>query len=138
MVVVVIIGILAVIAIPIFSHLRRSAQNNRFISDVRIFSQAFETYALKNGRWPPSAAGGAVPTGMSGELRDDNWSAVNSLGGRWNWDYKSNGITAAISVTGAAADDAQVAEVDKKMDDGSPSTGNLIKTNDRLIYILQK
>jgi prepilin-type N-terminal cleavage/methylation domain-containing protein len=138
MVVVVITGILATIAIPTFVHFRRNAQNNRFINDVRTFAQAFETYAMKNGRWPPSAANGAVPTGMSGELRDDNWSAVNSLSGRWNWDYKTNGVTAGISVTGATADDAQMTEIDKKMDDGSLSAGNLVKNGDRLTYILQK
>ena len=138
MVVVVIVGILAAIAIPTFVHFRRNTQNNRFINDVRTFAQAFETYAMKNGRWPPSAAAGAVPTGMSGEFRDDNWSAVNSLGGRWNWDYKTNGVTAGISVTAATADEAQMTEIDKKMDDGSLSAGNLVKNGERLTYILQK
>lgn len=138
MVVVVITGILAAVAIPIFVHLRRNAQNNPFMNDVRTFSQAFETCAMQNGRWPPTAANGVVPTGMSGELRDDNWSAVNSLGGRWNWDYKTNGVTAGISVTGATADDAQMNEVDKEMDDGSLSAGNLVKNGDRLTYIPQR
>jgi general secretion pathway protein G len=138
MVVVVIVGILAAIAIPTFGHFRRNAKSNRFIHDVRTFAQAFETYAMKNGRWPPSAANGAVPTGMSGELRDADWSVVNSLGGRWNWDYKTNGVTAGISITGLAADDAQMIEIDREMDDGSLSTGNLVKNGDRLTYILQK
>lgn len=138
MVVVVITGILAAIAIPIFVHLQRNAQNNRFINDVRTFSQAFETYAMKNGQWPPSAANGAVPTGMSGELRDDNWAAVNSLGGRWNWDYKTNGVTAGISVTGATVDDTQMLEIDKEIDDGNLSSGILVKNGDRLTCILQK
>jgi prepilin-type N-terminal cleavage/methylation domain-containing protein len=138
MVVVVIVGILAAIAIPTFGHFRRNAKNDRYIHDVHVFAQAFETYAMKNGRWPPGASDGAVPTGMSGELRDQDWAAVNALGGRWNWDYKSGGITAGISVTGATVDDAQLIEIDKQMDDGNLSSGNLIKNGARLTYILQK
>ena len=138
MVVVVIVGILAAIAVPTFGHFRRNAKSNRFIHDVHTFAQAFETYAMKNGRWPPSAANGAVPTGMSGEFRDNDWSETPSLGGNWNWDYKSNGVTAGISVTGATVDDTQMTEIDKEMDDGSLSTGNLVKNGGRLTYILQK
>ena len=61
MVVVVIIGMLAAIAIPAFGKIRRSAQNNRFVSDLRTFAQAYETYVLKNGAWPPNASSGVVP-----------------------------------------------------------------------------
>ncbi|HUJ44559.1 MAG TPA: hypothetical protein VLW52_13245 [Opitutaceae bacterium] len=106
--------------------------------DVRVFAQAFETYAMKNGRWPPSATDGAVPTGMSGELRDADWAQDCSLGGRWNWDYKTNGVTAGISVTDATVDDDQLLGIDKEMDDGNLSSGILVKNGNRLTYILQK
>ena len=139
MVVVVIIGLLAAIAIPTIAKVRRNAQNSRFINDLRAFSQAYETYALKYGSWPPNAGTGVVPTGMSGELRDANWTAVTSLGGHWNWDYKYvSSITAGISVVGATVDDAQMAEIDAKIDDGDLATGNFVKVNDRYTYILQK
>ena len=138
MVVVVIIGILAAIAVPTVARLRRSTQNTRFISDVRAFAQAFETYAMKNGSWPPNAGNGAVPAGMSGEFRDANWTVVNSLGGRWNWDYKMNGITAGISTTGVLVDDTQMTEIDANFDDGSLATGNFVKVSGRYTYILQK
>ena len=138
MVVVVIIGILAAIAIPTMVRIRRSTQNSRFASDLRTFAQAFETYATRNGIWPPNAGNGAVPTGMSGEFRDANWQAVNSLGGRWNWDYKMNGITAGISTVISNADDAQMTEIDAKIDDGDLTSGSFQKLNGRYTYILQK
>lgn len=139
MVVAVIIGLLAAIAIPAISHLQRVAQNNRFISDLRTFSQAFETYALEHGAWPPNAGSGAVPTGMSGEFRDAVWKADTSLGGRWNWDNKYVGsITAGISAVGVAVGDAQMAEIDAKIDDGNLTTGNFVKVSGRYTYILQK
>ncbi len=138
MVVVVIIGLLAAIAIPTMARLRRSAQNSRFISDLRTFAQAFETYAMKKGTWPPNASSGVVPTGMSGEFRDANWKAVNSLGGRWNWDYRFGGITASISTVLTNPDDVQMAQIDAKIDDGNLSTGIFQKVNGRYCYILQK
>ncbi len=138
MVVVVIIGLLAAIAIPTMARIRRSAQSNRFASDLRTFAQAFETYAMKKGTWPPNAGNGVVPTGMSGEFRDSDWKAVNSLGGRWNWDYKFNGITAGISTVLSNADDTLMGAIDAKIDDGNLSTGIFQKINGRYTYILQK
>ncbi len=138
MVVVVIIGLLAAIAIPTMARLRRNAQNNRFMSDLRTFAQAFETYAMKKGTWPPNAGNGAVPTGMSGEFSDASWKAVNSLGGRWNWDYKFNGVTAGISTVLPTENDAQMAQIDAKIDDGDLSKGIFRKINGRYTYILQK
>jgi len=138
MVVVVIIGLLAAVAVPTAARVRRKTQNSRFVNDLRAFSQAFETYAMKSGMWPPNGSSGVVPTGMSGELRDANWQAVNSLGGRWNWDYKTGGITAGISVSGVTVADAQMTEIDAKIDDGNLATGIFIKNTNKFTYILQK
>jgi len=137
MVVVVIIGMLAAIAIPAFGKIRRSAQNNRFVSDLRTFAQAFETYTMKNGSWPPNAGSGVVPAGMTGEFRDAAWRAVNSVGGRWNWDMNNFGVTAGISTTGVIADDAQMTEIDAKIDDGDLSTGLFVKNSNRFIFVLE-
>jgi prepilin-type N-terminal cleavage/methylation domain-containing protein len=137
MVVVVIIGILAALAIPTLMRLQRHTQNNRFINDLRIFTGAYETYTTQTGLWPASAGPGVVPAGMTGMFRDANWSAATSVGGNWNWDNNVNGITAAISVSGATADDTQMTEIDAKIDDGNLSTGLFIKANNRYTYILQ-
>jgi prepilin-type N-terminal cleavage/methylation domain-containing protein len=139
MVVVVIIGLLAAIAIPTVTRLRRRAQNSRFVSDLRAFSQAFDTYATKYGKWPPNAGTGIVPAGMSGELRDAAWSATNSLGGRWNWDYRNFGVTAGISTIGVKVGDDQMAEIDAVIDDGNLNSGHFVKASDgRYIYVLVK
>ena len=139
MVTVVIIGMLALVAIPAVRHAQHRSRNARFASDLRIFSQAFETYALKTGAWPPAAAPGVVPTGMSGELRDADWMSTNSLSGQWVWDYKMNGITAAISTTGVTVDDITMREIDAMIDDGNLTTGNFVESAPgRYSYILQK
>ena len=139
MIVVVIIGLLAAIAIPAFQRVQQSSQNSRFISDLRTFAQGFETYATKNGGWPPNAGTGVVPVGMSGEIKDSAWTTgKNSVGGRWNWDFNLNGITASISCVGVTASDAQMTAIDAKIDDGDLTTGNFQKVNGRFMYILEQ
>lgn len=138
MIVVVIIGLLAALAVPAFQRVRESAQNSRFVSDLRTFSQAYETYSMKNGAWPPNAGTGVIPAGMSGELNNAAWTtAKNSVGGRWNWDLNLNGNTAGISVTNVTASDAQMAVIDAKIDDGDLSTGRFQKYSGRFTLILE-
>ncbi len=138
MIVVLIIGLLAAMALPAFARAQRNSQNARFISDLRVFSQAFETYAMKNGSWPPNAGSGVVPAGMSGELKDSAWMVPkNSIGGRWNWDRNNFGGIAVISVVNATATDLQMQLVDEKIDDGDLNTGRFQKVSGRFVYILE-
>lgn len=138
MIVVVIIGLLAALALPAFQRVRANAQSSRFISDLRTFAQAFETYSLKNGAWPPNAGTGVVPAGMTGELKDAAWTtAKNSIGGRWNWDRNNFGGVAVISVANATVSDAQMEAIDAKIDDGDLTTGRFQKVSGRFCYILE-
>jgi prepilin-type N-terminal cleavage/methylation domain-containing protein len=139
MIVVVIIGLLAAIAIPAFKRVQDSARANRATNDFRVFTQAFETYSLQNGGWPPNASAGVVPTGMSGDFKASNWAATTSLGGRWNWDRNLGGVIAGISIQNFTATDAQLASIDAKLDDGDLSTGHFQKVSaTRVTYILEQ
>ncbi|MES2693501.1 MAG: prepilin-type N-terminal cleavage/methylation domain-containing protein [Verrucomicrobiota bacterium] len=136
MIVVCIIALLAALAIPALSRVRQSAQNSRFISDLRTFAQAFETYALQNGDWPANAGTGTVPAGMTGDVGNAWRTTRNSLGGRWNWDRNLN-VVAGISTTGTTVTDAQMAAIDAKIDDGDLETGLFRKFDGRFTYILE-
>lgn len=141
MVVVVIIGLLAALALPAFQRSQRASQNSRAINDFRIFAQAFEVYNTQNGTWPPNAAAGVVPTGMSKDFKEDTWRApINVLGGRWNWDVNRSEFLAGVSVSGATVSDEQLIEIDTKLDDGNLSTGFFQKISSsptRVSYILE-
>jgi len=130
MIVVVIIGLLAALAIPAFQRIQRASQNSRVVNDFRIFAQAFETYATENGSWPANAGAGAVPVGMSNTFKVGNWQAATTIGGRWNWDNSlASGGSCGISIQNFTCDDAQLAEIDAKIDDGDITTGKLRKTS---------
>jgi type IV pilus assembly protein PilA len=141
MVVVVIIGLLAALALPAFQRTQRATQNSRAINDFRVFVQAFEVYNTQNGAWPANAGAGVVPTGMSKDFKEDTWKAqVNILGGRWNWDVNRAEFMAGVSISGATASDEQLTEIDVKIDDGNLSTGLFQKISSsptRVSYILE-
>lgn len=137
MVVVVIIGLLASIALPALGRVRQSAQNSRFISDLRTFAQAFESYAALNGTWPPNASSGVIPTGMSRDFNEAAWTGRNSLGGRWNWDRNLNGISAGISTTNVTASDVQMIAIDRAIDDGDLEAGLFRRFSGRYTAILE-
>lgn len=138
MIVVVIIGLLAAIAVPAFQRVQRAAKTGRFVSDLRTFTQAFETYATESGTWPANAGSGVVPAGMTGTFKADVWTGTTVIGGRWNWDRNLNGVAAGISVASYTVSDAQLLEIDAKIDDGDLSTGLFQKvSSNRVSYILE-
>jgi len=139
MIAVTIIAIIALLAFPAFTKIRRSAQNARFISDLRVFSQAFESYSIETGLWPPNVGAGVVPAGMSRNFRVASWVAVTSVGGRWNWDVNNFGFVAGVSVSSPTADTAQMTLIDQRIDDGNLNTGLFRRVSDnRYSYILQE
>ncbi len=139
MVVVVIIGLLAALAIPAFQRVQRASQNARIVNDFRVFAQAFDIYNSQNGGWPANAGAGAVPTGMTSTFKEDVWKAPSTvIGGRWNWDKNRSEFVAGISISGATCSDEQLQEIDAKLDDGNLSTGNFQKLSDRVSYILEQ
>lgn len=136
--VVVIIGLLAALAIPAMQRVRRRAQNSRFVSDLRTFSQAFETYAMEHGDWPANAGSGVVPAALTDQISSMSWVAVNSLGGRWNWDAYRLGIKAGIATTGVTATPEQMAAIDKMIDDGDLTTGRFRAFSGRYVLVLDE
>jgi prepilin-type N-terminal cleavage/methylation domain-containing protein len=139
MIVVVIIGLLAAVAIPAFQRVQQNAATNRAVSDFRVFAQAFERYATESGGWPPNAGTGVVPTGMSGEFKTSVWQGTTSIGGRWNWDRSLGGIAAGISIVNFTFTGAQLELIDAKLDGSDLLTGILKKISaNRVRYILEQ
>ena len=73
LVVVVIIGILAAIAIPVFLNQRNAARNASVESDIRNMATVMETYYTQNDAYPALAAD---LTGAGGQVSSGNYVAV--------------------------------------------------------------
>ncbi|MDI1251481.1 MAG: prepilin-type N-terminal cleavage/methylation domain-containing protein [Lacunisphaera sp.] len=136
MIVVVIIGLLAALAIPAFQRVRMASENSRIANDYRIFAQAFEIYNTQNGGWPANVGPGVIPPGMAGDFKADVWQKATAVGGRWNWDKGLNGFTACISISTFTCPDSQLIAIDAKLDDGDLNTGNFRKTQPTRVSLI--
>ncbi len=142
MIVVVLIGLLATLALPAFQKIRTHSQNTATISDLRTFRAAFDTFALERGDWPPDSLGNTWPDAAtasllySGYLKQSQWEKVTPIGGSYDWDpdqfHNSNGV----SVDGYTVGNEQVAEMDRMVDDGDLSTGMFRSRSGGVIWIL--
>jgi prepilin-type N-terminal cleavage/methylation domain-containing protein len=129
MIVVSIIALLALIALPSFLRAREQAQNAKFINALRIATDAFAMYACEHNSYPPDVNRGIVPAGMApyfGPMLD--FTAKTPIGGNWDWDYKQFGFTAGVSVVGSGVSNAQITQIDAKIDDGNLNTGHFQDT----------
>lgn len=136
MVVVVIIGLLAALAFPMYQQLRRTARQSAFINDLRIARDAIFEYTFRTGGFPPDGSA-AIPTELDEVLRPDRWSKPTPIGGQWDWDYDVFGVTAGMSVNMPDATDDHMREIDQRIDDGDLSTGVFRKRSNGYIYIMQ-
>ena len=67
------------------------------------------------------------------------WQTPTPIGGQWNWDMNSAGFTAGVSISNFICTDAQLQEIDAKIDDGDLTTGNFQKVSaNRVMYILEQ
>lgn len=137
MVVVVIIGLLASIALPAFQRVKRQAVSKRYINDARQIRDAAERYAMDNGNFPPNGIGALHPA-LQGYVPDSLMnSTTTAIGGVWDWDYQQNGITASISVYLYTVSDAQLLDIDRTIDDGDLTTGLFRKIGSKAVLIIQ-
>lgn len=128
MVVVAIVGILVSIGIPSFAKARNQSRISRYLNDIRQAIDYIELYATENGSYPPDRMPRQAPDGLHEYVKRFDWSADTPLGGQWDWDFQSVGITAGVTVIGATASLADLLQVDQKIDDGNLVTGRFRRT----------
>lgn len=85
MVAVAIISIVFAIAVPAFQRIQAATRTAAIVNDFRVFSTGIQTYAVENGSWPPEAAVGEIPPGMSASL-GIAFTRPTPMGGKYNWE----------------------------------------------------
>lgn len=128
MVVVVIIGVLAGLALPAIAKVKQKALGARFMNDLRIARGMADLYVHEKGDWPPDGNAG-MPSELLEYLPPAQWSRTPCIRGFWDWDYNVFGFTAGLSVENYTGPDSQLVAVDKAIDDGDLSTGTFRKTS---------
>ncbi len=137
MVVVVIIGLLASLALPALQRVRRAAISKRYLNDARQIRDGAERYALEVGNFPPNGVAG-LHASLRGYIPESLMNSTTTvLGGVWDWDYQQDGFTASVSVYQFTAADPQLLDIDRTIDDGNLTTGLFRKMGSKVIFIIQ-
>ncbi len=130
MIVVVIIGLLAAMAIPAFQKVRENSRISRFASDLRTFASGLETMMLEVGALPGDPGTGSLSGGhaqLSEYINAATYTQETSIGGEWDIDSSDMGLNCVVGVDfGAAPTSEQLAmleAVDELIDDGDLTTG---------------
>ncbi len=140
MIVVVIIGLLAAMAIPAFQKVRNYSYASRLANDFRSFAGAFEIHALEVGTWPADGQGNSLPTSAEPYFEGTSWYQPPPNGGIWDWEVNRLGFVASVGLSEGDGnlDPAVYVKLDDILDDGNLATGVFRKSGDRYLYILQE
>lgn len=137
MVVVVVIGLLAMLAYPMFAKSRNNARAARFINDLRNGVHAFELYALQTGYYPEGTAPGIKPADMEDELKRPQWDKPTPIGGSWDWVVDEGDVYAGVAVVGPTVPPSILQTIDSRIDDGDLSSGAFQSTGSGVVYIIE-
>ena len=137
MIVVLIIGLLAALALPTMLIARGNARGVRFINDLRQARAAFETYAIEQGHYPDDGSPGGIPAGMDEALRPVKWDEKTPIGGQWDWDYRQFGVVAGVSVFMPDVPDSVMTKIDERIDDGNLESGLFHRRANGYIFVIE-
>lgn len=137
LIVVIILGILAAVAVASFGSSTRDVGDKTFVSNLRAFSEQFAVYELRTGGWPADRGPGVTPPEIGLMLDANNWSSRTPIGGQWDWDQGVFGVTAAISVENPDRTPTQMAEIDALIDDGNINTGRFRARTNGYMWVLR-
>ncbi|MCA9210864.1 MAG: prepilin-type N-terminal cleavage/methylation domain-containing protein [Planctomycetales bacterium] len=136
-VVILILGILAAVAVPKLMRKTREAQVTAVVRDLQMAYDAFERYYIEHGEWPEDVYSGNFPPEMKGYLDPKMFTQRNSLGGYYDWN-RGYGATAAISIKMEPVDIELFREIDQRLDDGNLNKGNVKRQSSyHLNYIIR-
>lgn len=140
LIVVVILGILAAIVISQVGNAVESSNHVAFVSDMRTLANAVTLYNAETGLYLEDSSSGVLPAGLGPYIKPGSWTGGTPLGGVWDSELNSFGITSAFGVHfngGVNPGDAYMQQIDQLFDDGNLATGGFQKlAADRYYYII--
>jgi Tfp pilus assembly major pilin PilA len=96
MIVVVIIGLLASIALPAFAKVWTNAKYTSFYNDLRVFKDALNTCVFETGNADQGAGTSSLSAEFAEYVSNDIWPGNTPIGGGWDVEYNKSGIGLGI------------------------------------------
>lgn len=140
MMVIAIVGVLASVALPIYSDYTARASLVETAIKLGNWSREFRRWEIDNGRFPNDSHIGLPPEAIRTlNIVESDWLTETALGGNWNWEGPDGYDYAGIAIVSATADVQEIAQLDFILDDGILSTGSFRQTeNGRYTYIIDE
>lgn len=137
-----ILGLIAAIAIPVVSRVRKDADYAEFVTTCQAFAQATEQFMLERGGDLTDgdfvdSGSGRIPEGMESYIKTSLWNNghCKQLGGRWDFDDDWGFF--GIGTDDPDVSDEELLRIDEQWDDGNLDTGRLRQTrNGRFYYVI--
>lgn len=144
--VLVIIGVIAALAVPRFSNIEDRTRYTATWSQYGRFEAALNLYRSVWHDYPTDVLHGSPPGGMSTFIRSRSWQREPPIGGVWDWNNRRNGAGVTnpdwnvlgpnIAITQSpfpAALGVRMNLLDAIADDNSQTTGKLRRVNTRFL-----
>ncbi|MGB0415732.1 MAG: type II secretion system protein [Coraliomargarita sp.] len=123
MIVVLIIGLLAALAVPALKNASNNARYTRLANDFRIIAGAVDAYSQQEGSYPADSDSGVVPPEIEDYLNPFIWEDEPVIGGLWDLENSGPGYACAFGVVDYTMTEETLLGFDRKYDDGSLVTG---------------
>ncbi|GIW74015.1 MAG: hypothetical protein KatS3mg103_0537 [Phycisphaerales bacterium] len=143
LIVVVILGVLAVIAVPQAANASRTAAHTAFARNTRTLVDAAVMHRTRTGTWIGDGSSGQIPDGLEAFIDPQQWENGTPIGGLWDSETRpDDDLTLGIGVhfmgAGGRPDDREMRDVDALLDDGDLATGTFRQfDSDRFYYIVE-
>lgn len=134
-IVVIIVGVVAAIAMPRLSAAGVNAKYNAAHQGFRSITAALDMYQNDYRAYPPNAPIATLPPEMTDYLYVSAFTNPPPIGRAWDWNGEGSGIQSHginLSIHTVAAEDRT--EMERRFDDGDPDTGIYRKQNHYLVW----
>ncbi len=128
-IVVVIMGVIAAIAVPRLVGFEQRAEVNASLAGMRNMEKAMSLYYDLHRVWPADAKAGVYESWMDGYIDQRTWESKPSMGLAWDWNSAAvspAGVGPNVAIVGGSTPliDAWRA-FEKGVDDGKATTGRV-------------
>lgn len=141
-VVVVVIGILAAVAIPRFVGARDDSAVAAAAEDLKAIELALDLYHAQHGSYPPDVNRTQPVPQLDPYFKIENpFAKPCPIGGVYDWEGPPSWSPAQVSIRDNGTntyDDGQAQALDEHFDDGDLSTGRFRRASaDRLVFFIE-
>ncbi len=130
--VIVILAILSAVVVPRYFDFSERAKLNSTVASWKVLTRAVNQYVIDNGGIPPNVNDALMPPQLNPYLAQADFTKTPAVGGMWDYDEWGGfngggaGLRVSVSITQSPSPQSVFLQIDRMVDDGNLSTGNIL------------